>query len=187
MNRFKTLVILFFLPICFAFGQEKEEQPRLMEYPLFFEYGVGYMPRQNGVTSYTPTIKVGYEVVKRLSAFYVFDGGLALKKHDGHRYGWSKSMGGGLAYRMFSFGKPDEITKAEGCAFDVRAYVTSAYGNSDQKYTAYNLMLVNYDYRGKGLTMVGDAYFGVGYRYLDSHTRGVKNTHNFCLELGFRW
>ena len=188
MNRLKTLLVLFFLPMCFALGQEqeKEEQKELLDCNVFIEAGIGYMPRQNKVTTYTPTIKVGYEFVKRLSVFYVFDGALSLSKHDGHQYDWAKGMGGGLSYRMFHLGKRDPVTEAERCAFDIRAYVTSTYGNSSPKYTAYNMMLVNYDYRGKDWAG-SSVYLGLGYRYMDSHTRGVKNTHNFCLELGFRF
>lgn len=71
MNRLKTLLVLFFLPMCFALGQEqeKEEQKELLDCNVFIEAGIGYMPRQNKVTTYTPTIKVGYEFVKRLSVF----------------------------------------------------------------------------------------------------------------------
>lgn len=169
-----------------ASEQIKEEQRELLNFPMFIEAGIGYMPRQNRVTTYTPTIKVGYEFVRRLSVYYVFDGALALDKRNGRQFDWSKSMGGGLAYRMFNLGKRDPITLAENCAFDIRAYVTSTYGNSYPKYTAYNLMLVNYGYRGKDWVR-GSVYLGLGYRYIDSHTSGFKNTHNFCLELGFRF
>lgn len=186
MNKLRILLMFLFLPVCLVHGQIQKTDSLHCRHHTIWEFGVGYMPRQDGKKSFVPNFKIGIEVFKRLSVYYVLDGTLALKKHDGHRYGWSKSMGGGLAYRMFSLYKRDEVTKAEPCAFDLRAYVTSTYGNSDQKYTAYNLMLVNYDYRGKEWTN-GDVYLGVGYRYIDSHTRGVKNTHNFCLEIGYRW
>jgi len=185
MRKRFLFALLFLLSVSFACGQEKKGDPELLNFPMFIEVGGGFTPRQNGITSISPYLTVGYEAVPRLSVIYVLEGTLALKKHDDHKYSWANGMGGGLSFRMFHFGKRDQVTKAETDAVDVRAFFTSTYGRPGLKYTTYNVMLMDYDYRGKGRIKM-NMYVGVGYRYVDSHTLGVKNTHNVYFSFGFR-
>lgn len=182
--------VLLALPLLFAAGlacgQSHDSGSRFIRDRIVIETALGMTPRQDGVTSFMPSLKVGCEAVRRLTVYYVLDGTLSLSKHDGHRYGWSNSMGGGLGCRMFNLGGRDAATGAESDAVDLRGFITSTYGKASLKHTSYTLMLAEYYYRGR--SNVGDGLcFGLGYRYVDSHTLGVKNTHNLYVSVGYRW
>lgn len=155
--------------------------------PVFLEFGIGYTPRQNGITSYYPSITAGYEVINRVSVFYSHEWDLMLNRNKDKRYEWSKMMGGGLSYRFVGMSLKQSATHRASNAVDVRAYVTTTYGKVDVKHTDYNLKFVNYVYRGKGALLTANMYIGLGYKYIDSHTEGIKNSHNFYAELGVRF
>lgn len=185
-KKILLVTLLISTPFCILFGQESEvKDKRQFGTRIFSEIGIGLLPRQNSESTLIPNFNLGVEVVNRFSAYYVSEGLLALNKNDGDKYYHSKSMGGGLAYRIFEFGEKDENTGTISDAVDLRTFVTAAYGSSKRKYTSYNVMLVCYYYRGRARAS-GKICLGLGYRFMESHTYGVKNTNNFYATIGIR-
>lgn len=183
----KTSLIALLLTFCGmgAWAYTPEELDSLSkERIVYFEFGVGYTPRQNNTHTLVPELNLGFQLSRRMSVFYRMDGMMAMDKTDGHqRYRWTNAMGGGVAFRMIT-GNRQKGWFSNGNSLDLRAYVTTSYAKGDQKFTAYNVTLVKYVFP---FTRSFDGFTEVGYRYVDSHTAGIKNTNNFFVSLGMRF
>jgi len=101
MRKRFSFALLFLLSVSFACGQEKKGELELLDFPMFIEVGGGFTSHQNGITSISPYLTVGYETMSRLPVIYVLEGILALKKHDDHKYNWFNGMGGACRSACF--------------------------------------------------------------------------------------
>ena len=91
------------------------------------------------------------------------------------------AIGGGLGYRLLT-DKEEKGLLGSKDALDVRALFTTTIGKPDWKYNQYSIGLTLYGYdKGKIRPTVG-----VGYRYIDSRTAGIRSQSTIFFELGLK-
>ena len=148
----------------------------------FIEDNIQIGAKQHGMTTVMDNLLVGIEPVKNLKVMFDWQGTLGLyDKNDVKTYYQGTAIGGGLGYRLL----PDKEEKGllgSKDALDVRALFTTTIGKPDWKYNQYSIGLTLYGYdKGKIRPTVG-----VGYRYIDSKTAGIRSQSTIFFELGLK-
>ncbi len=150
----------------------------------YFGANVGAGLPQHDVTPVFGGVNVGYEFAPRLYAFARAEVNTGLYEKDGER-AWNSAgnLGAGLGFRLLG---------AKGCCgsrgvkdcLDLRAMAGSSIGHADWKQTFYDAGL-EYYFRGRefGCTPT----IGLGYRYVDSRTTGLRNYSSVYMTIGFRF
>lgn len=133
-----------------------------------FNAEVSLSYRQHNVTPIFSYLTFSYEPVNRLKFGVSYINFLGLRNLDGERdYLTSHGIGGSVSYRL---NKPKN---KDNHGFEVRARYGHSLGNADMKYSLYDIALTcNNDY-------------GIGYRYVDSQTTGIRNSSQVYLSLIF--
>lgn len=152
---------------------------------LHFEVSEGVACRHNNIRQFDTSFKLGVDISKRLYAFAAYEGNVALySKNDVRTYFSGGSLGGGLGFKLMNDANFP-------LAFDLRVMALTSLGGSkwlggeDWKRTNYDASLVMYLNSNKKhyITPV----LGLGYRYTDSRTVGLKNMGNIYASIGFRF
>lgn len=141
-----------------------------------FEFMAGAGTESKGITPIDFSFKVHVEFVSISYLFVSAEDNVALYRHaDIKSYYNGVSLGGGLGVKL--------LNGLESIhALDVRAKVLSSVGSPDWKRTSYDLSLAWYIRSGRFSPIVE-----LGYRYIDSSTKGISNCGHAFLSIGFRY
>lgn len=144
--------------------------------------GVG-LP-QHDVTPVFAGVNLGYEFAPRVYAFARAEMNTGLYEKDGDRtFNSAGNLGAGLGYRLLGGGKCSACRSLKEC-LDVRVMAGSSIGHADWKQTFYDAGL-EYYYRGSRFFCTPT--IGLGYRYVDSRTTGLRNYGSAYVSIGFRF
>lgn len=124
-------------------------------------------PRQHDMVSWFSFFGVTVEPVKRFKVGVDYVNFLGLHNSDGEkRYFTSNGIGGSVAYRVYC----DSKRPRKG--IDAQFRFAHSLGNADMKYTLYDIGAEFYD------------RVGIGFRIVDSHTSGIRNTNCVYFSIG---
>ena len=148
----------------------------------FIEDNIQIGAKQHGMTTVMDNLLVGIEPVRNLKVFFDLQGSLGLYSKDGEKtYYQGTALGGGLGYRVFT-DKTGKGMLGNSDALDVRAAFTTTTGNSEWKYNQFSAGFTLYGCdKGKICPTVG-----LGYRYINSRTPGIRNQSSIYIELGLK-
>ncbi len=158
------------------------QQPLARRFSFAVSGAVG--ARHRNVTPLFAGIDIGFEFVPRVFVFARAEALAGLHEADDVRtYALSKSLGGGLGVRLLGRWQ-DAYATSSSQSIDLRASVGSTYGSNDWNYMLYDANLTWYN---RGLLRGCSPTLGLGFRYMDSRTSGVRSYRNVYLAIGFRF
>lgn len=143
---------------------------------IHFEVSAGAGVKNKGITPIDFSFKAHVEFVSISYLFVSAEDNISLYNNDGIKtYYKGASIGGGLGVKL--------LNSLESIhALDIRAKALSSVGNPTWERTSYDLSLAWYIRSGRFSPIVE-----LGYRYVDSHTKGIDNCGNVFLSIGFRY
>lgn len=170
------------LPAAAAEPASFRQQPLARRFSFAVSGAVGASHRN--VTPLFAGIDIGFEFVPRVFVFARAEALAGLHEADDVRtYAVSKTLGAGLGVRLL--GKwQDTYATAMKHALDLRASVGWTYGKNDWNYALYDANLTWYC---RGVLQGCSPTVGVGFRYMDSRTSGIRSYRNAYLTIGFRF
>lgn len=160
-----------------------QEQPSAVQAKCFldrcfFDANVETGMKQHGIDPLFLNFSLGYNFTPRLYGFVKSEYQLGLQKENEVKtYRDGNGLGVGIGYQL---DKPS----AHGVTYDIQASFLNSLGHTDWKNTTYDI----------GITMHGNTikkkvlpYIGVGFKYINSHTHGVKNYCGLYASIGMRY
>lgn len=143
---------------------------------IHFEASAGIGAKNNGITPVDFSFKIHADVIPLAYVFVAVEDNLSLYKENGVKY-YAKgvSLGGGLGVKLLNSTKTNH-------ALDVRVKALGSLGSPDWKRTTYDAALAWYLKDCKFSPMVE-----LGYRFLDSRTKGFDNYGNAYISIGLRY
>lgn len=142
----------------------------------FFELSAGSGVKHHGITPVDFSFKLHVDLLPFAYIFIAAEDNIALYKNDDAKsYSNGCSMGGGLGFKLLNGVKGKH-------ALDVRVKSLSTLGSPDWKRNTYDASLAWYLKTEKFSPIVE-----IGYRYLDSRTKGIDNYGNAYLTIGLRY
>ncbi len=163
------LLSLFVLPLSVTNAQTLEERTH-------FESSVGSGIRHNGITPIDLSFNLHADLLPFLYISIAVEDNISLSKSDGAKtYSKGTSLGGGLGIKLL------HRTESK-YALDLRVKCLSSVGKQDWKRTTYAASAAWY-LNAERFSPV----FELGYRFLDSRTKGIDNYGNAYLSFGLRY
>jgi len=145
-----------------------------------FEYGFSYGTRQHHLSPMTTGFQISYEIVPRLSVAFRTECLWAhYKEKDVRRYYKNRHLAGGISL-CIAGGKQRKRDGDPHGSLDLRMLAGGSVGNAGWKQAFYDGSLVYY-YRGK---TIATPTLSVGYRFTDSKTSLLPNTHTCYFSAG---
>lgn len=164
-----AIMFLLSLPAASVHAQTFKEM-------TFFELSAGSGVKHHGITPVDFSFKLHVDLLPFAYIFIAAEDNIALYKNDGAKsYSNGCSMGGGLGFKLLNGVKGKH-------ALDVRVKSLSTLGSPDWKRNTYDASLAWYLKTEKFSPIVE-----LGYRYLDSRTKGIDNYGNAYLTIGLRY
>lgn len=146
---------------------------------LFVEMYAGTGAKSNGMQPMSFGVNIGYELTKRLYMYGSVGGNISLyEKGDAKTFYRSPFAGGGVGVKLID---TDKIT--DWPATDIRLAVTNSIGNADWKHTIYDASVILYKPKAKGISPT----ISLGYKYMKSHSTGIKNYGSIYGTIGIRF
>lgn len=143
---------------------------------LHFEISAGTGIKNNGLQPFDFSFKAHLDIISILYAFVTAEDNISLYKDNGNKtYFNGTSLGGGLGVKLLNHLQSNH-------ALDVRVKALGTLGSPDWKCTTYDAALAWY-IKSDGFSPVVE----LGYRFLDSRTKGVPNYGNLFLSIGLRY
>ena len=143
---------------------------------IHFEVTAGAGIENKGITPIDFSFKAHVEFVSISYLFVSVEDNVSLYRNDNLKtYYNGVSVGGGLGVKL--------LNKLESIhALDIRAKALSSVGCPTWERTSYDISLAWYIKSGRFSPIVE-----LGYRFIDSHTKGINNCGNAFLSIGFRY
>lgn len=141
-----------------------------------FEVMAGIGIENKGITPIDFSFKAHVEFVSVSYLFVTVEDNVSLYNHEDMKtYYNGVSIGGGLGVKLLN---------SLECihALDIRAKALSSVGCPTWERTSYDISLAWYIRSGRFSPIVE-----LGYRFIDSHTKGISNCGNAFLSIGFRY
>lgn len=141
-----------------------------------FEFMAGAGTEAKGITPIDFSFKAHVEFVAISYLFVTVEDNVSLYKHDDIKtYYNGVSIGGGLGVKL--------LNGLESVhALDVRAKALGSVGSPAWKRNSYDISLAWYIRSGRFSPIVE-----LGYRFIDSRTKGISNCGHAFLSIGFRY
>ncbi len=141
-----------------------------------FEVTAGAGIENKGIVPIDFSFKAHVEFVSISYLFVTVEDNISLYQHgDIKTYYKGTSIGGGLGVKL--------LNGLESIhALDIRAKALGSVGSPAWKRTSYDISLAWYIRSGRFSPIVE-----LGYRFIDSRTRGISNCGNVFLSIGFRY
>lgn len=176
MKKIVLSIVLATIPMLMA-AQENHSEKEFVKEKFFLHELVSTSSRQHNMKPVQNDLILGWQITNKLSVFADYQAMLGLYNADGTRnyYRSRSGLGGGFGYEIAN------IRKAIG--IDVRALATTTVGSPDWKYTQYDIGFIFYDYRNHQRFL--SPVIGIGYRFTDSRTAGLRNLSNIYFQMGF--
>ncbi len=182
MKRFLAL-FSFLCMFCCCFSTEVNDSTKVEEKHRFNTYVYiesSVSPRQNGLipSFYFTTIEV--EPIKKLTVGFSYSGFLGLYKDKTTKtYMTAQGLAGCVGWQIFESKKKTSFWD-KGESINARFRYGHNIGSGDFKYDLYDIGFV---YFAKNRTIVGTS-FSAGYRFINSHTTGIRNYSSIYLGIG---
>jgi len=145
---------------------------------VHFEASTGAGIENKGITPLDFSFKAHVDMLSRMYVFFSLENNLAhLNDNETKTYYKSNSLGGGVGVQLL--GKNSTTH-----ALDARMKVLTCVGNTDWKRTSFDACLTWYIKNNK--TMFSPVV-ELGYRFLNSRTKGINNYGNAYLSFGIRY
>lgn len=143
---------------------------------FYFETSASSGLKNNGITPIDFSFKFHVDVIPIAYIFISAEDNISLYKEDKAKtYINGTSIGGGIGVKL--------LNRTKGIhALDVRFKSLSSVGGTDFKRTSYDASLAWYMKNHKFSPVVE-----LGYRYLDSRTKGFDNYGNVYVSFGLRY
>lgn len=143
---------------------------------IHLEASAGTGIKDEGVTPVDFSFKLNVDFVSIFYLFIAAEDNISLYKRGGIKdHSKGVSGGGGVGVRLFNSVKSNH-------AFDFRVKSLASFGNPDWKRTTYDAALAWYLKSEKFSPVVE-----LGYRFIDSRTKGFDNYGNAYLSIGLRY
>lgn len=142
----------------------------------YFELTAGSGLRYKGISPKDFSFRLNVDLVPITYIFIAVDDNILLYKNDGvNTYYNGYGIGGGLGFKLFNRLKSKH-------AIDIRVKSLSSLGCSKWKRNTYDVSIAWYLKSEKFSPVVE-----LGYRYLDSRTKGFSNYGNAYMSIGLRY
>ena len=143
---------------------------------IHFEAAASAGTRNQGLTPIDFSFKSHVDFVSITYLFVTVEDNVTLyKNREGKTYWNSVSLGGGLGVKLL-----DGTNSIH--ALDLRAKALDSVGDPAWERTTYDITLAWYIKEGRFSPIVE-----LGYRFHDSHTKGLDNIGNAFLSIGIRY
>lgn len=185
MERILFTIALVCVNILQMNAQSSQSEKTLTAFDrIHIDAAVSGTTKQHDVQSIRMGLNVGYEFVTRVYTFVHVENNLALQKTEGTRTFFnSPVIGGGLGYRLFGGNGGKRESGTRDC-LDLRIMAGCSVGNCDWKQTIYD---AGFQYYFKGSRMTISPTIGLGYRFTDSRTTGLRDQHALYASIGLRF
>lgn len=176
----KLRKVLFVLPVLLftaltvsaqsTSAADKSSKAFLDRLMLNIEFGAGATNKD--ATPISVGFQAGYKILPQLSVFASYDGNIRLYDNAGvRRYDKAGVLGGGLEYR---FAKFDNIS------LGIQGKIGTSVGNTTWKQNVYDIKLIMRMNTGKR----SNVSFGLGYRHINSQTKGISDFNGLYGTIG---
>lgn len=167
--------IFYVAMLLFAFATLKLNAQSFMD-RTHFEFTAGAGTEAKGITPIDFSFKAHVEFVAVSYLFVTVEDNVSLYKHDDIKtYYNGVSVGGGLGVKL--------LNGLESIhALDVRAKALGSVGSPAWRRNSYDISLAWYIRSGRFSPIVE-----LGYRFIDSRTKGIGNCGHAFLLIGFRY
>lgn len=167
--------IFYVAMLLFAFATLKLNAQSFMD-RTHFEFTAGVGTEAKGITPIDFSFKAHVEFVAVSYLFVTVEDNVSLYKHDDIKtYYNGVSVGGGLGVKL--------LNGLESIhALDVRAKALGSVGSPAWRRNSYDISLAWYIRSGRFSPIVE-----LGYRFIDSRTKGIGNCGHAFLSIGFRY
>lgn len=169
--------------------QRKETSPAAGSFVARFHgegwYNVGV--KQHGVLPMSVGLRLGYEVMPRLSVAFQYETVMGVvkcgKTSDPEQLYVSPTLGAGLSYRLLGGKEYMRLGKAVP-GLDVSFVAGGSVGDVSWKQTFSDLRLTLYQ---RGTRFAWSPVMNAGYRYTHSRLPGMRDMHTFYVGVGLRF
>jgi len=169
--------------------QRKEDSPAAGNFVTRF-HGEGWFnagTKQHGVHPMNVGLRLGYEVMPRLSVAFQYETVMGLvkcgKTSDPYRLYAAPTLGVGLSYRLLGGKEYVRWGKAVP-GLNVSLVAGGSVGNASWKQTFTDLRLSLYQ---RGTRFAWSPVMNAGYRYTHSRSPGMRDMHTFYVGVGLRF
>lgn len=180
-NMRKLVLFILLLFSCHSFAAEQQDSVAKSRHrvTLYGDSEESVSPRQHGLIPCMSFTTIGIEPVRRLTIGVSYIGYLGLYKDSERKtYYQTQGIGGECGWQLFK-AKKDGTFWDKGDEIDLRARYGHSIGGGDLKFDLYDAAII-YRY----MRSVIDLSFGVGYRFINSHSSEVRNHSNVYLGIG---
>lgn len=177
----KLVLFILLLFSCHSFAAEQQDSVAKSRHrvTLYGDMEKSVSPRQHGLIPCMSFTTIGIEPVRRLTIGVSYIGYLGLYKDSERKtYYQTQGIGGECGWQLFK-AKKDGTFWDKGDEIDLRARYGHSIGGGDLKFDLYDAAII-YRY----MRSVIDLSFGVGYRFINSHSSEVRNHSNVYLGIG---
>lgn len=169
----QTLLFVMILLSGSTFAQSTSSFYEKMQKQLYVNVAADVSTRSKGYNTLGVDIQMGWKLSPNFLAYAVCNGGRTLYEKDEVKDHMQHcNLGGGLGYRQKLSGEHESI--------DYKASVSTSVGNNGWKNTTYDVGVL-YRFPSRGVS----PQLGIGYRYYDSRTSGVKDHGCVYASIGF--
>lgn len=169
----QTLLFVMILLSGSTFAQSTNSFYEKMQKQMYINVATDVSTQSKGYNTLGVDIQMGWKLTPNLLAYAVCNGGRTLYEKDEIKDHMQHcNIGGGLGYRQKLSGDNESI--------DFKASVSTSVGKNSWKNTAYDAG-VFYRFASRGVS----PQLGLGYRYYDSRTSGVKDHGCIYASIGF--
>lgn len=174
----KMKKIVYAIMLLLAMSAGKSEAQSFTD-RLHFEASVGSSYERKDIKPLDTSLKIGVDIIPNLYAFLTCEGNKSLyEKGDVRTYYSGESLGGGVGFKLLNSVKTIH-------ALDLRVKALGSIGGADWKRTTYDASVAWY------LRNEKKHYFTpvveLGYRYIDSRSKGLDNMGNLYMTVGLRF
>lgn len=180
-NMRKLVLFILLLFSCHSFAAEQQDSVAKSRHrvTLYGDSEESVSPRQHGLMPCMSFTTIGIEPVRRLTIGVSYIGYLGLYKDSERKtYYQTQGIGGECGWQLFK-AKKDGTFWDKGDEIDLRARYGHSIGGGDLKFDLYDAAII-YRY----MRSIIDLSFGVGYRFINSHSSEVRNHSNVYLGIG---
>lgn len=180
-NMRKLVLFILLLFSCHSFAAEQQDSVAKSRHrvTLYGDSEESVSPRQHGLMPCMSFTTIGIEPVRRLTIGVSYIGYLGLYKDSERKtYYQTQGIGGECDWQLFK-AKKDGTFWDKGDEIDLRARYGHSIGGGDLKFDLYDAAII-YRY----MRSIIDLSFGVGYRFINSHSSEVRNHSNVYLGIG---
>lgn len=175
MQKDVKIVVKVVMSFLLAFYAMETHAQKFAE-RLHFEFAAGTGLKSHGISPLDLSFKLNMDIVPITYIFATAEGNLSLFDVNATKtYTQTQSLGGGVGIKLLNGVKSNH-------ALDFRVKGLWCIGNTDWSRSSYDASLAWY-MKSERFSPVVE----LGYRYIDSHSKGIDNYGNLYVSVGIRY